>query len=68
MENEDMVREIDDLDKTMKNEVCLKMIEQLFGYIKRGEDLQASFIQPFIDSKMFDYRHLTIKYLQSYLL
>jgi len=44
------------------------MSELLYGYIKRGEDLQTAFIDPFLESKLFDHRHLTVKYLQSYLL
>jgi len=44
------------------------MSELAYGYIKRGEDLKSCFIQPLIQSNIFESKNLTVKYLQSYLL
>ena len=56
------------IDIDNKYEVFIKMSELAYGYIKRAEDLQYCFVQPLIESNIFESKYLTVKYLQSYLL
>ena len=44
LENEDLINNIKNIDKNNKDGIFTKISELIYGYIKRGEDLDFCFI------------------------
>ena len=63
LDENELIKKIQELDSFNSMELMQTISELFFGYIKRGEDLQTAFLQPYINRKVYNSSQFSIKFL-----